>query len=76
MENKEELIKKQQIIDARARNIKGTFKLGFMWFIMTAEPIKPTRGVPKNESPADTDTMDMESSKKNNLSGNFFVEAH
>ncbi|GJR60686.1 retrovirus-related pol polyprotein from transposon TNT 1-94 [Tanacetum coccineum] len=37
-------------------------------FILTAEPVKPTRGVQKNESPADTDAMDMESSKKNNLS--------
>ncbi|GKC24142.1 hypothetical protein Tco_1026292 [Tanacetum coccineum] len=37
-------------------------------FILTAEPVKPTRGVQKNESQADTDTMDMESSKKNNLS--------
>ncbi|GJY70857.1 hypothetical protein Tco_0474560 [Tanacetum coccineum] len=113
MENKEDLIKKQQTIDARARNIKGRQadapqetlqvlhivllelptngifhfqaarcewnrdhstgpQLGLKrmkMFILTAEPVKPTRGVQKNESPAHTDAMDMESSKKNNLSG-------
>ncbi|GJZ46201.1 hypothetical protein Tco_0593797, partial [Tanacetum coccineum] len=37
-------------------------------FILTTKPVKPTRGVQKTESPVDTDAMDMESLKKNNLS--------
>ncbi|GJW91681.1 secoisolariciresinol dehydrogenase-like protein, partial [Tanacetum coccineum] len=61
MENKEDLIKKQQIIDARARNIKG--------IILTADTGKTLEVFKKMSHQLIPTLWTMESSKKNNLSG-------